>query len=76
MSYRLPLSFDLRDPKWFKSSRTNGQGQCVEAATDGATVLIRDSKDPDGPRLAVSAQQWTALSALVKTGGLDLPANL
>ena len=36
-------------------------------AVPGA-VLVRDSKDPDGPRLAFSRQAWEAFAARVKAG--------
>lgn len=31
---------------------------CVEVCVDGAVVLIRDSKNPSGPVLRVSAEAW------------------
>ena len=47
------------DVRWRRSSRSNTQGgNCVEVATLPDRVLIRDSKDPDGPRLAVPAAEW------------------
>ncbi len=43
---------------WRKSSRSNGTGgNCVEAAA-GRTVAVRDSKNPNGPTLAVSPHAW------------------
>lgn len=36
--------------KWRKSSRSQDQGACVELSPFGA---IRDSKNPEGPRLAL-----------------------
>ncbi|WP_406475581.1 DUF397 domain-containing protein [Streptomyces platensis] len=46
---------------WYKSSYSSGDGDsCVEIATCPATVHIRDSKDKDGPQLAVPAGAWTA----------------
>jgi hypothetical protein len=50
---------------WRKSTRSNGQGQCVEVATNvPATVLVRNSKDPAGPALTFSPAGWTFLSTL------------
>jgi Domain of unknown function (DUF397) len=35
-------------------------GECAEAALRGGTVLVRDSKDPDGPILQFTPQAWQA----------------
>jgi uncharacterized protein DUF397 len=53
---------------WRKSSYsgTNG-GQCVEVAAPGH-VLVRDSKDPGGGRLAFSDQVWREFAARIKNG--------
>ncbi|MBL1088813.1 MULTISPECIES: DUF397 domain-containing protein [Streptomyces] len=46
---------------WRKSSYSSGSsGDCIEIATSPATVHIRDSKDKDGPQLAVAAGAWAA----------------
>ncbi|OLF07130.1 hypothetical protein BLA60_28370 [Actinophytocola xinjiangensis] len=40
---------DLTGARWRKASASGGEGgQCVELANVGA---VRDSKNPDGPRL-------------------------
>jgi hypothetical protein len=45
---------------WRKSSySSSGDGDCVEIATESHTVHIRDSKDRQGARLAVSPAAWT-----------------
>ncbi|GIG63992.1 DUF397 domain-containing protein [Phytomonospora endophytica] len=44
---------------WRTSSRSNsGGGQCVEVASAGATIAIRDSKDKGGPILTCDRATW------------------
>lgn len=44
---------------WTKSSYSTNDGpECVEVATARATVLVRDSKDPEGPRLTFTPGSW------------------
>ncbi len=64
---------DLIGAQWRKSSRsgTNG-GNCVEVALNlPGIVAIRDSKDPDGPRLAFTPAEWNAFIAGVRDGEFD-----
>jgi hypothetical protein len=50
---------DLSDAKWHKSSYSSQDGNCVEVARNlPGLVAIRDSKEPDGPKLAVSPETW------------------
>ncbi|MFC9910174.1 DUF397 domain-containing protein [Streptomyces sp. NPDC127197] len=45
---------------WRKSSySTGGGGECLEVAAVPGAVLVRDSKRPEGERLAVGAAAWT-----------------
>ncbi|MER5964413.1 DUF397 domain-containing protein [Streptomyces sp. NPDC002057] len=49
------------DLAWFKSSYSGGEGgECVEVATHPTAVHVRDSKDPQGPQLAVTPAAWAA----------------
>ncbi len=43
-----------------KSTHSATNCTCVEVGHDGADVLVRDSKDPDGPVLRFTAAEWTA----------------
>lgn len=50
-----------------RSSRSMSNGQCAEVAAGGTRgVLVRDSKDPDGPVLAFSGSTWGVWVAAVK----------
>jgi Domain of unknown function (DUF397) len=57
---------------WRKASYSGGNGGgCVEvASTPAARVAVRDSKDPDGPRLAFSPAGWQAFTRQLKRGTL------
>jgi hypothetical protein len=48
---------------WVKSTRTGSNGQCVEVNDTGDAVLIRDSKDPTGPALRFTQDEWRAFVA-------------
>jgi Domain of unknown function (DUF397) len=51
---------------WRTSSRSTGGQDCIEVAQAPASCLVRDSKQPDGIRLAVSRQAWAAFTRHVK----------
>jgi hypothetical protein len=56
--------------RWRKSQRSNGQAECVEVGeTRPGNIAVRDSKDPDGPRLTFGPAQWRAFATRVKTAG-------
>ncbi len=45
---------------WRTSSYSGNAGNCVQVAPTPDRVLVRDSKDPDGPTLALSTTAWRA----------------
>jgi hypothetical protein len=54
---------------WRKSSYSgNSGGHCTEVAAVPGAVLVRDSKDPDGPRLALGRAAWEAFAASLRAG--------
>ena len=55
---------------WRKSSYSGGNGgDCVEVARGlPAAVAVRDSKDPDGPKLIVTVADWAAFTTAIRTG--------
>lgn len=57
---------ELGGAMWRKPSYSGANGgNCVEVASAGK-VLVRDSKDPDGPQLAFGRAAWSAFAAKVK----------
>ncbi len=60
------------DAQWRKSTRSGGNGQCVEARYVDHTAQVRDSKDRQGPVLSFTADQWTDFVQGIKAGTLDV----
>jgi hypothetical protein len=58
---------DLSRAQWRKSSRSSGNGQCVEVAHLDEVVAVRDSKNPDGPKLILTRHEWAAFIHCVKS---------
>jgi hypothetical protein len=46
-------------------------GACVEVATTGDAVLVRNSADPGGTLVALSRDEWQGFLAEVKDGIWD-----
>jgi hypothetical protein len=65
---------DINDVTWRKASRsTSNGGGCVEVARFPASaVAVRDSKDPDGPKLVLTGADWRTFVAGVKGGEFGL----
>ncbi|MFI0904192.1 DUF397 domain-containing protein [Streptomyces sioyaensis] len=53
--------------RFYKSSYSGSQGECVEVARNVPQVTaIRDSKDPAGPHLIVRAGTWASFIGTLK----------
>jgi hypothetical protein len=60
------------DPQWFKSSLSFSNGNCVEVASlNGGEIGVRDSKDPEGPVLRFTHDEWHAFIGGVRGGEFD-----
>lgn len=60
---------------WRRSTRSGGNGNCVEAAAANENVAVRDSKVSTGtefPMLTVTQTEWAGLTKAVRSGKLDV----
>ena len=58
---------DFIDIRWRKSTFSGGNGgNCIEVGDHGGRVLVRDTKDREGPVLTVSPAAWRKFAAKVK----------
>jgi predicted secreted Zn-dependent protease len=55
---------------WRTALRCNG-GECVQVAPKGDTIIIGDSKSPDGPFLAYSHAEWKTFVEGIRRGDFD-----
>jgi len=57
-----------RPMEWRRSSHSDGDGgECVELAALSGQVLVRDSKNPDGPVLSFQRANVYSLFAALRT---------
>jgi hypothetical protein len=67
------MEYDLSNAEWRKSSTSGANDNCVEVGCSlPGIIAIRDSKNPNGPVLAVTRMRWAAFTAALRTCGPDV----
>jgi hypothetical protein len=59
---------------WHKSAESGANG-CVEVAFIGNRVVVRDSKDRQGPVLTFTSMEWQTFLRGARNGEFDPPAD-
>lgn len=66
------MPVNVPEAAWRKSSRSSGNETCVEVADlKGGHRAVRDSKNPDGPKLFFNPDEWAAFVDGVRDGEFD-----
>jgi hypothetical protein len=58
------------DGQWRKSRGSESNGACIEVRYVHGTIQVRDSKNPNGPVLDFTSDQWAAFVGSVVDGEL------
>ncbi|MCM6773768.1 DUF397 domain-containing protein [Nocardia sp. CDC159] len=68
------MTADPSTATWFKSSYSDGGPDCVEVAfLDHGRVGVRDSKNPTGPALVFTGDEWAAFTDVLDNGVIADP---
>ncbi|MET7424341.1 DUF397 domain-containing protein [Dactylosporangium sp. NPDC005555] len=62
---------DFSRATWRKSTKSQQNGQCVELARVGGVIGVRDSKEPDGPVLAFTVEEFASFLDGAAKGEFD-----
>jgi Domain of unknown function (DUF397) len=68
----IPSDPEVASLAWRKASLSHAANNCVELATMGEMVHVRDSKHPAGPILTYASADWQTFLDGAKKGKYDL----
>jgi len=67
-SFEVPMIGESGTEMTWRTARDCDGGQCVEIGIQDNVVMVRDSADRDGGRIALDDQQWRRFVAALKNG--------
>lgn len=56
----------MTDDPWRKSSHSGAEANCVEIGTTAGAVMVRDTKDRQGPNITMSSGDWHRFTTNIK----------
>ncbi|TLG17784.1 DUF397 domain-containing protein [Nocardia cyriacigeorgica] len=59
------MNVDLTEARWFKSTHSGADSNCVEVAFLPDGVAVRDSKTPQTPPLLLTPTQWDSFLSTI-----------
>jgi len=69
---KIPLSEAERAGlAWLKARSSSHNGECVEIASAAGNIVMRDSKDPNGPILVYTRAEFKAFLGGARNGDFD-----
>ncbi|MFI8080924.1 Scr1 family TA system antitoxin-like transcriptional regulator [Kitasatospora sp. NPDC086009] len=72
----IPVKTHTPETPWRKSSYSdNNGGNCIEVAEGHPSLLVRDSKDPEGPVLSFPSTTWQSFIDAVRTDSFPTPGR-
>ncbi len=60
------IAIDLSRAVWRTSSYSGQNGNCIQVTSPGPAIAVRDSKNPDGPKLMISPGAWRKFARRVR----------
>lgn len=66
------MGLDQRGSLLWRKSTASGSAGCVEVASAGTKIFVRDSKAPLGAFLTFSGEEWQAFVTYARSGQLNI----
>jgi hypothetical protein len=65
----MAMAENVRTRLWHSACES---GECVEVCFEGESVLVRESRNPDGPVLTFTHAEWREFCAAIAAGRLGV----